>query len=54
MADIVEEKTGVDFLAIETAQQAAEKAEALGVPLRPGMAWGEIVEAGAKVGVAIG
>jgi lysyl-tRNA synthetase class 2 len=45
MAGLVKEKTGVDFLALTDAAEAAAKAQSLGVPLRPGLSWGEIVEA---------
>lgn len=45
MTALVHEKTGVDFLQIPDAAQAAQKAEALKVPVKPGSSWGEIVEA---------
>jgi lysyl-tRNA synthetase class 2 len=45
MTELVKEKTGADFLTIPDAAQAEAKAKEIGVPVRPGAAWGEIVEA---------
>ena len=45
MTALVREKTGVDFMAIPDAGKAAAAAEKLGVPIRPGPNWGEVVEA---------
>jgi lysyl-tRNA synthetase class 2 len=45
MASLVEEKTGIDFLAIETAAAAVEMAQGLGADLKPGSSWGHALEA---------
>jgi lysyl-tRNA synthetase, class II len=45
MASLVEEKTGVDFLAIETAPAAVEIAQGLGADIKPGASWGHALEA---------
>lgn len=44
MTDLVKEKTGVDFMAVTDAAKAAQEAQKLDVPLKPGMSWGEIVQ----------
>lgn len=44
MTDLVKEKTGVDFMAVPEAGDAAIAAEKLHVPVKPGSSWGEIVE----------
>ena len=45
MVDLVREKTNVNFLDAPDAAAAAKKAESLGVHVKPGAHWGEIVEA---------
>ncbi|MCE9507345.1 MAG: lysine--tRNA ligase [Alphaproteobacteria bacterium] len=45
MAQLVKEKTGIDFMALTDLSAAALAAEKSGVPVRPGSSWGEIVEA---------
>jgi lysyl-tRNA synthetase class 2 len=45
MTQLVKEKTGIDFMALADAGQAAMAAEKTGVSIRPGSSWGEIVEA---------
>lgn len=45
MVELVKEKTGIDFLSVETAEDAAAKAKAAGINTKPGSSWGEIVEA---------
>ncbi|HAU28957.1 MAG TPA: lysine--tRNA ligase [Rhodospirillaceae bacterium] len=44
MHGLVAEKTGVDFMAIPDATEAAKAAEKLGVYIKPGAKWGEVVE----------
>ncbi len=43
MCELVEEKTGVDFLAIETAEEAIKAAKDLGVHADANMKWGQVV-----------
>lgn len=45
MQDLVKEKTGVDFMTITDPKAAAAAAEKLGVHIKPGANWGEVVEA---------
>jgi lysyl-tRNA synthetase class 2 len=45
MVALVAEKTGVDFDGIPDHEMAAQKAREIGVPVKPGALWGEIVEA---------
>ena len=45
MVELVTEKTGVDFTAIPDAAAAAKKAGELGVHVKEGSNWGEVVEA---------
>lgn len=45
MAGLVAEKTGVDFMQITDAKDAAKKATELGVHIKDGAKWGEVVEA---------
>jgi len=45
MCELVEEKTGVDFLSIEDAGEARAKAKDLGVHVDEGANWGQVVEA---------
>jgi lysyl-tRNA synthetase class 2 len=45
MASLVEEKSGIDFLAIATAPAAVEMAQGLGADLKPGASWGHALEA---------
>jgi lysyl-tRNA synthetase, class II len=45
MVELVREATKVDFSHIPNAVEAAAKAEALGVSIKPGSNWGEVVEA---------
>lgn len=45
MTDLVKEKTGIDFMTIQNAGDAALAAEKAGVTVKPGSHWGEIVEA---------
>lgn len=45
MAELVQEATGVDFLAIESAPAARSAAEHLGVALQGGENWGQALEA---------
>ncbi len=45
MTQLVQEKTGVDFLTLTETGAAALAAEKLGVAIKPGSNWGEIVEA---------
>jgi len=45
MCALIEEKTGVDFLAIENAEEARKKADSLGVHVEPTFNWGQVVEA---------
>lgn len=45
MLDLVREKSGIDFSAIKNATDAAVAASKIGVTVRPGSHWGEIVEA---------
>jgi lysyl-tRNA synthetase class 2 len=45
MAQLVAEKTGVDFMQIDSVADAAAKAKAIGVHVKPTASWGEIVEA---------
>ncbi|MGA8760977.1 MAG: lysine--tRNA ligase [Stellaceae bacterium] len=51
MAELVEEATGVDFLTLDTAEQARHVASALGVALTGNENWGQALEAvfGARV-----
>ena len=44
MVQLVKEKTGVDFAALPDVGAAAIAAEKLGVSLKPGLTWGEVVE----------
>jgi len=43
MCDLVEEKTGIDFLAIETAEDAVKAAQGIGVKVDPKSNWGQVV-----------
>jgi lysyl-tRNA synthetase class 2 len=45
MTELVTDKTGVDFGAIPDAKEAAEKAKTLGVHVKEGSNWGEVLEA---------
>jgi lysyl-tRNA synthetase, class II len=45
MTELVKEKTGIDFMTITTPGDAAMAAEKIGVSIKPGSNWGEIVEA---------
>lgn len=45
MTDLVKERTGVDFMTLPDAGDAAIAAEKLRVPVKPGSTWGEVVEA---------
>jgi lysyl-tRNA synthetase class 2 len=45
MVDLVKEKTGFDFLTVPDAAAAADKADAMGIHIKPGSNWGEVVEA---------
>jgi lysyl-tRNA synthetase class 2 len=45
MVEAVREATNVDFMQVTSDAEAAQKAKALGVPLKPYMTWGAIVEA---------
>jgi lysyl-tRNA synthetase class 2 len=45
MQDLVKEKTGVDFMTITSPADAAKAADKLGVFVKHGASWGEIVEA---------
>ncbi len=45
MCGLIEDETGVDFNAIETAEEAIAKAKDLGVHVEKGAAWGKVVEA---------
>jgi len=45
MTDLVKEQSGIDFIAIKDAAEAAAKAKAAGVHVKEGSSWGEIVEA---------
>jgi len=44
MIQLVLEKTGVDFLACATAEEAAKMAQTLGMEMAPKTSWGKIVE----------
>ncbi len=44
MTGLVKDKTGVDFMEITDAAKAAAAAEKLGVSVKPGSNWGEVVE----------
>ncbi len=44
MCEIVAEKTGIDFLRLETAQEARKAAEGLGLSVDPKLNWGQVVE----------
>ncbi len=44
MIDAVKEYTGLDFLSVETPEDAYKMAASKGVKLEPGMNWGQIVE----------
>lgn len=43
MCGLVQKETGVDFMAIETAEEAREAASKLGVHVDQAMAWGQVV-----------
>ncbi|MEM7617799.1 MAG: lysine--tRNA ligase [Pseudomonadota bacterium] len=43
MCDLVTEKTGVDFMAIETAEEARKAAKEIGVEVEDNMLWGQVV-----------
>lgn len=43
MCDLVKDKTGIDFLAIETAEDAIKAARDLGVRVEDKMKWGQVV-----------
>ena len=45
MQALVQEKTGIDFMAMPDAGEAAKAAEKLGIYIKPGANWGEVVEA---------
>jgi lysyl-tRNA synthetase class 2 len=45
MTQLVQEKTGIDFMKTLDAGLAAEAAEKAGVSIKPGSNWGEVVEA---------
>ena len=45
MTDLVKDVTGVDFLAINSAEEALQAAAKIGVKLDPKLNWGQIVEA---------
>ncbi|PZP57063.1 MAG: lysine--tRNA ligase [Micavibrio aeruginosavorus] len=45
MTDLVKDATGIDFLAIHSAQEALEAAAKIGVKLDPKLNWGQVVEA---------
>ena len=44
MVELVQDKTKVDFSTIPDAKDAAKKAQALGIHIKPGSNWGEVVE----------
>lgn len=44
MVELVNEKTGTDFGKIPDADEAAKKAVSLGIHIKPGSNWGEVVE----------
>ena len=44
MVELVQEKTKVDFATIPDAKDAAKKAQELGIHIKPGSNWGEVVE----------
>jgi len=44
MVELVKEKTNVDFGTILDAKEAAAKAQSLGIHIKPGSNWGEVVE----------
>ena len=44
MVELVQEKTGVDFGTIPDARAAAERANSLGIHIKPNSNWGEVVE----------
>lgn len=43
MCDLVQEKTGIDFLTIETAEEAIKSAKEVGVSVDPKSNWGQVV-----------
>jgi lysyl-tRNA synthetase class 2 len=43
MCDLVKEKTGVDFMAIKTAEEARSAAKNIGVHVEPSSNWGQVV-----------
>jgi lysyl-tRNA synthetase class 2 len=45
MTDLVQEKTGINFMKMLEAGDAALAAEKAGVAIKPGSSWGEVVEA---------
>lgn len=45
MHQLVQEKTGIDFMALQDAKAATAAAEKAGVYIKPGASWGEVVEA---------
>lgn len=43
MCDLVKEETGLDFLSMETAEEAMEAAKGIGVHVNEGSKWGQVV-----------
>jgi lysyl-tRNA synthetase class 2 len=44
MADLVKEETGLDFMAVDTADQAHKLAQSIGLKPDPKMKWGQVLE----------
>ncbi len=44
MVDLVKDATGIDFLTAETLEQAYELVAKLGLKMKPGLNWGQVVE----------
>ena len=44
MLSLVKDVTGIDFAAVKTASEAAAAAEKIGVTVKPGAQWGEVVQ----------
>lgn len=45
MTDLVKERTGIDFLSINSVEKAQEAAKSIGVSVKAGANWGECIEA---------
>jgi lysyl-tRNA synthetase class 2 len=45
MVDLIKEHAGIDLYAFPDARAARQQAEKIGVPVEPGVSWGQVVEA---------